>query len=399
MALPTPNDLQALLADLTRAVQGYSTSPDLNGYMSRINIIEKAKQITQSLIPAEQLPYYHGLHMAEAVAIRTFIKLKVLEAIPETGSISLQELSEATGAQDSLLERMGRILVAGGFLNQTREDGGDYMHTKYSLGYITSRPGPEHVQLDDYLVARNQLTSAHEPDDPLNNPYTWSHKQDGTPVWAIMAQDPEKIQTFQVGMSGLDVAIPVTGHFDFNLLKSTPADVEKGITELVDVGGGVGVCLKQITEAYPALDKTKCVLQERKDVIEMSEANNEIPKDFVKMEHDFRTEQPIKGAKAYFFRMIMHDYADPVCVDILSHIARAMSPDSRVLVCDMVLPQRANEATFGAVVMDQAVMTMGGKERTEAGFKLLFEGAGIELVQVWRAPGVPGACVEGRLKR
>jgi hypothetical protein len=41
--------------------------------------------------------------MAEAVAIRTFIKLKVLEAIPETGSISLQDLSKATGAQGSLL--------------------------------------------------------------------------------------------------------------------------------------------------------------------------------------------------------------------------------------------------------------------------------------------------------
>ena len=150
---------------------------------------------------------------------------------------------------------------------------------------------------DDYLVARNQLTSAHEPDDPLNNPYTWTHKQDGTPVWAIMAQDPEKIQTFQVGMSGLDVAIPVTGHFNFNLLKSTPEDVEKGITELVDVGGGHGVCLKQITDAYPALDKRKCVLQDRKDVIEMAEANSEIPKDLVKMEHDFRTEQPIKGSE------------------------------------------------------------------------------------------------------
>ena len=95
----------------------------------------------------------------------------------------------------------------------------------------------------------------------------------------------------------------------------------------------------------------------------------------------------------------MHDYADPLCVDILSHIARAMSPDSRVLVCDMVLPERLYEATFGAAVMAQAVMTMGGKERTEAGFKQLFESAGIELVQVWRAPGVPGGCVEGRLRK
>lgn len=41
--------------------------------------------------------------MAEVIAIRTFIKLKVLEAIPETGSISLEDLARATGAQDSLL--------------------------------------------------------------------------------------------------------------------------------------------------------------------------------------------------------------------------------------------------------------------------------------------------------
>lgn len=105
------------------------------------------------------------------------------------------------------------------------------------------------------------------------------------------------------------------------------------------------------------------------------------------------------GAKAYFMRMIMHDYADVVCIDILSYLARAMSPASRLLVCDMVLPERVGEADFPAAVLDQAVMTMGGKERTEAGFKGLFEGAGIELVQVWRVPGVPGACVEGRLKR
>jgi hypothetical protein len=105
------------------------------------------------------------------------------------------------------------------------------------------------------------------------------------------------------------------------------------------------------------------------------------------------------GAKAYFMRMIMHDYADPVCIDILSHLVRAMSPESRVLVCDMVLPQRVGEADFPAAVLDQAVMTMGGKERTEAGFQGLFESAGIDLVQVWRVPGVPGACVEGRLKR
>ena len=98
-------------------------------------------------------------------------------------------------------------------------------------------------------------------------------------------------------------------------------------------------------------------------------------------------------------RMILHDYADAVGIEILTQLAGAMSSESRVLICEMVLPARVGEADFPAAVMDQAVMTMGGKERTQDGFAKMLEAAGLELVQVWRAPGVPGACVEGRLKK
>lgn len=122
---------------------------------------------------------------------------------------------------------------------------------------------------DDYLVARGQLAHAKEPDGPLHNPFTWTHKQDGTPVWAIMAQDPEKIQTFQVGMSGIDVAIPVVGHFDFNLLRSGSEHADQDRVQLADVGGGHGAVIKQILTAHPELEPKKCVLQDRPGVIEM----------------------------------------------------------------------------------------------------------------------------------
>jgi hypothetical protein len=246
---------------------------------------------------------------------------------------------------------------------------------------------------DDYLVARNELANAKEPDNPTNNPYTWTHKQDGTPVWAIMSQDPEKFATFQVAMSGLDMAIPVVGHFDFSVLKNS-----EGKVQLVDVGGGHGAVLKQILTAHPDLDPKQCVLQDRPEVIEMAKSGGALPPGVQFMPHDFMAEQPVKGAKAYFMRMILHDYADPVCVEILGRLAKAMEKESRVLICEMVIPQRVGEADFPAAVLDQCVLAMGGKERTEAGFRKLFESVGMELVQVWRVPGVPGACVEGRLK-
>lgn len=104
------------------------------------------------------------------------------------------------------------------------------------------------------------------------------------------------------------------------------------------------------------------------------------------------------GAKAYFMRMILHDHCDAVATQILSHLGGAMSHDSRVLVCELVLPPRVGEADLGATVLDQCVMSIGGKERTEEGFRKIFDAAGLDLVKVWRAPGVTGACVEGRLK-
>jgi hypothetical protein len=37
------------------------------------------------------------------LAVRTLLHLKALEKIPDNGSISLQDLAKATGAQESLL--------------------------------------------------------------------------------------------------------------------------------------------------------------------------------------------------------------------------------------------------------------------------------------------------------
>ena len=148
---------------------------------------------------------------------------------------------------------------------------------------------------DDYLAIKGQLKNAKEPDDPLHNPYTYYHKQEGTPVWAIMSQDPERFQIFQTGMAGIDLAIPVTGHFNFSMLKNTPEEEAEGIVELVDVGGGHGAVMRKILDAHPELTPKSCVLEDRPEVIRLSKANDILPSEVQRLEHDFMTEQPIKG--------------------------------------------------------------------------------------------------------
>jgi hypothetical protein len=62
--IPTAEELQTLITELNNVAANYSATPDLNGYISRVQIIEKAKKITRSLISPDQLPNYHGLNVS-----------------------------------------------------------------------------------------------------------------------------------------------------------------------------------------------------------------------------------------------------------------------------------------------------------------------------------------------
>jgi hypothetical protein len=59
--------------------------------------------------------------MAELIAIRTFMKLKILEKIPLNGSISVQELAKATGAQESLLGNINPAIVPQKLVSHTEQ--------------------------------------------------------------------------------------------------------------------------------------------------------------------------------------------------------------------------------------------------------------------------------------
>lgn len=152
------------------------------------------------------------------------------------------------------------------------------------------------VNFHRYLEEKGQLENAKEPADALYNPYTYTHKQEGTSVWEIMSQDQEAFETFQIGMAGMNQAIPVTGHFDFNSLKNTPEENEKGIIELIDVGGGHGSVLQEILNNSTDLTPANCMLQDRPEVIKLSRVENAVLNQAVqRLEHDFMTEQPVKG--------------------------------------------------------------------------------------------------------
>jgi hypothetical protein len=106
--------------------------------------------------------------------------------------------------------------------------------------------------------------------------------------------------------------------------------------KIVDVGGGVGhiaVLVKKkvksgvevIVQDLPSVVKQGLATPGHKELVEFQA-------------HDFFTQQPVVGAKVYYFRYIMHDWPDRVCQAILSHIVKVMTAESKVLIFDAVWP-------------------------------------------------------------
>lgn len=74
--------------------------------------------------------------------------------------------------------------------------------------------------------------------------------------------------------------------------------------------------------------------------------------------HDFFNPQPKTSADVYLLRTIIHDWADADAVKILQSIAKAMTPSSRLLIMDMVLPEPGSEPRTFEATLRQKDLTM-----------------------------------------
>ncbi|KAK0626920.1 hypothetical protein B0T14DRAFT_562785 [Immersiella caudata] len=58
------------------------------------------------------------------------------------------------------------------------------------------------------------------------------------------------------------------------------------------------------------------------------------------MVYDAVTEQPVNNAHVYFMRRFLHDFYNDVCIKFLRNTAKAMGPDSRRIITDMLVPEQ-----------------------------------------------------------
>jgi hypothetical protein len=109
-----------------------------------------------------------------------------------------------------------------------------------------------------------------------------------------------------------------------------------GQATVVDVGGSHGNVSIDIAKRFPDLH---FIVQDLPGVVQDAQAK--VPADLADrvtfMAHDFFTEQPVKQAKVYYLRWILHDWSDKYCIQILRALIPALNPGDRVILSERCL--------------------------------------------------------------
>lgn len=98
-------------------------------------------------------------------------------------------------------------------------------------------------------------------------------------------------------------------------------------------------------------------------------------------------------------RRFLHDFYNPACIEFVKNTASAMGPDSRLIICDMLVPDKVEAFKNPELYwVDLALMCMTGKEKKLGEFNEILEAAGLELVKIHESGFDRTAMLETRLK-
>jgi hypothetical protein len=84
------------------------------------------------------------------------------------------------------------------------------------------------------------------------------------------------------------------------------------------------------------------------------------------------------GGYCFYSKVVLHDWNDNDAIKILRSVVDAMKPGDRYLVLEAVQMEPENVMT--RAMLDIQMLSVGGRERTVADFKRIFEQVGLQFV-------------------
>lgn len=285
-----------------------------------------------------------------------------------SGPRTAGELAGPTRTHAPSLHRLMRTLASLGVL--TERDGQRFALTPLGEALETGAPGS--ARATPLTFGSPWFGSAFENImHSLQTGGTGFEKANGMPVFDYLGQHPEDAALFSETMVGFHGAEPpaVAAAYDFSAFKT-----------VVDVGGATGNMLATILARYTG---PRGVLFDMPHVVSGAPAllaERGVDKRVTIEAGNFFESVPA-GGDAYLLSHVIHDWNEDQCLTILGHCRKAMKPEGRLLLVEMVLP--AGDTPHPGKILDMVMLvTPGGQERTEAEYATLLGKGGFRVTRV-----------------
>ncbi|CAO1946013.1 unnamed protein product [Urochloa humidicola] len=354
------------------------------------------------LMKAQAELWNHVFAYTRSMSLRCAVELGVPDAVHRLGgAATVPELAAALSLPPSrapYLRRLMRLLVHAGFFASDAA-ASIYRLTPLSRLLVSTPSGADaggQAQgqgqgLSPFALAMLHLTivspsmllatwfrAADASAAAARVPFEAAH--DGRDLWAVAKGDREFGAAFNNAMA-------CDGRFVMDVLVRDHPDVLRGLTSLVDVGGGSGGAARAIAAAFPHV---RCSVLELPHVVAAVPEGERGGVEFVAGDMF----ENVPKADAVLLKWILHGWDDEKCVCLLRRCREAIpsrEAGGRVIVVELVVgsspaDEKATETQLLWDVMMSGVV--GSPERDELEWRKIFEDAGFSGYKIAAVLGI-----------
>ena len=306
--------------------------------------------------------------MTQAAAVAVQLRLpELLEGEPQTAT----DLAKASHCHLPSILRLLRALTSLDLVAVQTD--GSFILTE--LGTLL-RPGASgSLAAWALLSGTSSWTTWSRLVDSVRTGHSVRRLTQGIEGFEHLEEDRDAARVFNQAMVDLTAAIAVA------LVKVVDFT---GVRRVVDVGGGAGKLLATVLAPHPQMSGTLFDLAHANPAAAELLAAAGVADRCQLINGSFFDAVPAE-ADVYLLKSVLHDWDDTHCASIVRNCRLAMPPHARLLVIERMMPARYScSPTDQTIARSDLNMLVGpgGQERTEAEYRTMLEGAGLQTVSV-----------------